>query len=163
MRNFVLKYRVLLVGGVGGHGEQITRVRRLLGNNFIYYLITEFGLKWEFPDQFTETYRVVDYHAPSRSKSICFFILAFFKAIKIITGFRPNACISTGPALALPVALACKLFGVKVLHIESWSRINSLSNTTRLLLKYSLVSRLYYQYEGSVLKDNRLASYCGHL
>jgi UDP-N-acetylglucosamine:LPS N-acetylglucosamine transferase len=59
--------------------------------------------------------------------------LAFFQALWILSKERPQIVISTGASVAIPFSWMGKLLGVKVVYIESWSRIKTRSGTGPLV------------------------------
>lgn len=153
--------KILLVAGIGGHGEQMKRLRRLLPFDNVS-IIAEPGLAWK-GDRFYYAPRVVDYQKSSKVKSLFNFLRVLMVAIKVCISFRPKLVISTGPALAVPVCAVAKIFGIKVVHIESWSRIGSISNTTKLIRRYNLADLTIYQYEDHILAGEEKCEYWGHL
>ncbi len=156
---------LLLVGGAGGHGEQLLRLRAQLrlGDTRVA-VVLERGTKWPYEDRVYYADRIVDYHKRSRWRSIKAFIAAMWMARSVFRQCEPKLVVSTGPGLAVPVCLVAKLFGrAEVVHIESWSRIRSISNTTRLLRHMRLADVVAYQYSNSVLAGKQGCEYWGHL
>ncbi|MEZ8879475.1 PssD/Cps14F family polysaccharide biosynthesis glycosyltransferase [Vibrio lentus] len=51
--------------------------------------------------------------------------------------------VTTGPGIGMFSAVICKLFGSKVIHIETWSRFNSRSLTGRCM--YLIADEFYIQ------------------
>lgn len=153
---------VLLVAGTGGHGEQLKRLRAIIKNRPVSVL-AENDLRWPYPDTVHTSDRVVDYHRFSRWRSFLAFVKTFKIARNVIANRKPGLIISTGPAIAVPVCLAARLMGVRVVHLESWSRIRTISNTTRLILRFRLADAVAYQYEDSILAGRKRCHYWGHL
>ena len=154
---------LLLVGGKGGHGEQLKRVRAQLAD-IRAAVILERGMKWRYLDRVYYTERVVDNRKRDRLRSVFAFMSGMKLSLKVMRECRPKLIVSTGPSLSVPVCLVARLFGgVQVIHIESWSRIRSISKTTRLLRMLRLVDVVAYQYPDSVLSGQRRCEYWGHL
>ena len=63
--------------------------------------------------------------------------LCGLQAFAILVRTRPSAVISTGPSVAVPVCAAAKLLRVKVIFIETGSRIHALSTTGRMLYRFA--------------------------
>lgn len=160
--NLYDEVQVLLVAGTGGHGEQLKRLRRLLPVRSAV-VIAEDNLSWDFPDEVVYCSRVVDYHKLSLLKSIASFLSAAGNTIRVVRSLKPKIVFSTGPALAVPVCLVCRLFRLRVIHIESWSRISSISNTTRIIRRLHLADTVVYQYPDSALSGESKCEYWGHL
>ena len=125
-------------------------------------VIAEHGLSWS-GDRFYYVPRVLDYQSRSRVKAAFNFVLVFYVSLKVFIAIRPSLLISTGPALSVPVCMAAKMFGIRVFHLESWSRIKSISNTTSLIMKFNLADNVGYQYVDSVLRGKPRCEYWGHL
>ena len=126
-------------------------------------VVTEKNLKWDFPDRVFYSPRVVDYHAPSFLDSAHNFIKAAFIGLRAVRQGKPKLVLSTGPAIAVPVCLVAKLIGITVVHIESWSRISTISNTTKFIRMLRIADVVVYQYKNSVLAGQRKCEYWGHL
>jgi UDP-N-acetylglucosamine:LPS N-acetylglucosamine transferase len=54
---------------------------------------------------------------------------------------RPDAVLTTGPAVAVPVCLMARLLGVSVVFVETGSRIHGLSSTGRFMRR---IASLYF-------------------
>lgn len=68
-----------------------------------------------------------------------------WEAFRIFRRERPKVLISTGAGLAVPLALVARLFGARVLFIETFCAISRPSLTGRLM--YWLAHRFLYQWE----------------
>lgn len=71
-------------------------------------------------------------------------IINIFEAIHLIMKYKPKVLISTGSSPAVWFGLIGKLFGVKVLYIESISRILSPSLTGKIM--YYIAHKMYIQW-----------------
>jgi len=79
----------------------------------------------------------------------------------ILLRTRPDAVITTGPALAVPVSLVAKLLGVRIFFIETGSRIHRLSATGRIM-RY-LADLFFVQWEDLLPAAPRRARFAGRL
>lgn len=62
------------------------------------------------------------------------FIMIFARALFTkLPNCKNQVYISFGPASSVPVIFALFLRGKKILHVESWSRFDTTSNTTKIL------------------------------
>ena len=66
-------------------------------------------------------------------------------ALAIVLADRPNVTVSTGALAAVPVMAWTKLFGGKVVYIESFAKISSPNLSGRLAYKFA--DRFYIQWE----------------
>jgi len=155
--------RVLAVLGGGGHSAQMFRLLELLGPNYEYsYMmattdaVSEGKITWKGP-----VYRVpmpFGKHTPHRNP-----IRAMRPILKqwiVLLRVRPKAILSTGANIAIPVSVFGRLMGVKVIHIETGSRIYTMSSTGKLM--YRIAHLFFVQWE-SLQKDYPKAIYAGRL
>jgi len=61
------------------------------------------------------------------------FIANFFQSLKIFLEEKPSVVVSTGADTAIPMCLIAKLFGKKVVFIESFCRVSSPSLSGRIM------------------------------
>ena len=50
---------------------------------------------------------------------------------------KPDVILTTGAAVAIPMCIIGKIFGKKVIYIESYARINSPNKTGKLIYKFA--------------------------
>jgi len=67
-------------------------------------------------------------------------ILSLFRVLR----YRPKVVISTGAHTAVPTCYFAKIFGGKIIYVESFARIRSPSLTGRML--YPIADRFYVQW-----------------
>jgi UDP-N-acetylglucosamine:LPS N-acetylglucosamine transferase len=131
------RLKLLFVMGEGGHSKECLRLIDLLGPAYAYAYILVHG------DEITASkitipgpiYRVIRPREKVHNlpKDIAKNILCALQALHILVRERPQAVISTGPAVAVPVAAMARLLRVKVIFIETGSRIHRLSTTGRMM------------------------------
>ena len=138
---------ILVVMGEGGHSKECLRLVDLLGADryrFSYLLVREDEVtasKLRVPGP---VYRVI---RPGCEKdrgvvgAMVKYPLCALQTAAHLLRSRPAAVITTGPAVAVPVSLVARLLGVRVLFVETGSRIHELSVTGKLM-RY--VADLYF-------------------
>lgn len=157
------KKHIVLVGGAGGHGEQLNRIRKYFSTATVT-VIGEPDLKWSFPeDTRINVDRVVDYHTSKKIQPLLKFASGLSKAYKALKGQHFDLLVSTGPSMAIPACIIAKLFGIKVVHIESWSRVGSISKTTKMIRLLNLADVVAYQYRDHALAGKKKCEFWGHL
>ncbi|RKF61727.1 UDP-N-acetylglucosamine transferase subunit alg14 [Erysiphe neolycopersici] len=86
------------------------------------------------------------------------------KCSKVAPGEFPDVIVANGPGTALIVILASyvirflgisPMWKMKVIYVESWARVKSLSLSGRLLLKLGLCDRFLVQWETLALNINK--------
>ena len=82
-----------------------------------------------------------DYYLMQTGLTDKFFIfkmmINFLKTLMIWFKERPDYVITTGAMVVLPMAFLAKLFGKKLIYIESFARVYDGSKTGKLLYKYA--------------------------
>src|SRR2546428_3992248 len=129
---------VLVVMGEGGHTKQCLRLVDLMGTadyRYSYVLVAEDSVSESKIHVPGPVYRIV---RPGCVKSGGLSRLAtvpwsMLQAGLLLRRVRPDAVVSAGPGVALPVCLAAKLVGARVIFVESCSRVRRLSLTGRLM------------------------------
>jgi len=155
--------KILVVLGDGGHSAQMFRLLELIGPNYEYnYMmamtdsVSEGKITWKGP-----VYRVpapLGKHAHHRSPIRA--IGSVLRQLIVLLRVRPKAILSTGANIAIPVSVFGRLMGVKVIHIETGSRIYTMSSTGKLM--YRIAHLFFVQWE-SLQKDYPKAIYAGRL
>jgi UDP-N-acetylglucosamine:LPS N-acetylglucosamine transferase len=64
-------------------------------------------------------------------------LLSTVQALLALLRARPGAIISAGPGPAVPASLLAKLLGIRVIYIETGSRIFSLSSSGKILYRFA--------------------------
>jgi beta-1,4-N-acetylglucosaminyltransferase len=156
---------VLIVMGEGGHTKQCLRLVDLMGSaayRYSYVLVAEDTVSESKIRVAGPVYRVV---RPGCVKSGGLSRLATvpwstFQAARLLWRIRPEAVVTAGPGVALPVCLAAKLMGAKIIFVESCSRVRGLSLTGRLM--GPLADLFFVQWEELLAAAPR-AVYAGRL
>ena len=73
---------------------------------------------------------------------------------------RPRAILSTGANIAAPISVFGWLMGVKVIHIETGSRVYTMSSTGKLMYR---IAHLFFVQWQPLQKDYPRAIYAGRL
>ncbi len=140
---------VLVVLGDGGHTAEMVRLLALLGPNYHYgYVITTGDQisegKIPFPGPIWRLTR-------PRAKDDPFWRAAWHlgrslvEAGWLLARLRPAAVLGSGPAILVPLAIFGKLWGAKIIFVETGSRVSQLSLTGRMMLR--LADQFFVQWE----------------
>ena len=129
--------KILVLLGEGGHTKEILILVDLLGPAYRYeYVITA-----QDPLSEAKIHHAGPIHRVVRPRSKDESILAAAghvlrcagQALAILRRSRPDALLTSGPALAVPFAFWARLLGVCVIFVETGSRVRQLSLTGRLM------------------------------
>jgi len=87
-------------------------------------------------------------------------IKTFFQTIKILSKEKPDVIISTGAGVAIPACYIGRLFGSKIIFIESYSRVTKPSLSGRLAKP---ISNLFFVQWPQLKEKYRNSIYAGRL
>ncbi len=136
------KKKICLAASSGGHFEQILMLKPLL-EKYDGFILTE-KTKYEIEVEDVRVRYVMQVNRKEWNGWLKV-ILNTFISLWIIIKERPNVVICTGVMAMIPMCLLVKLFGGKLIYIESFAKISSPTETGRLL--YRFVDRFYVQWE----------------
>ena len=155
--------RTLVVLGDGGHTIQILRLVELLGPDYEYHYmmsasdrISEAKIKWRGP-----VYRVpLPLGKYSDGRGLGRALRASSRQLSVFLRVRPAVILSMGANIAVPISVIGRVMGAKVIHVESASRVYSISATGKLMYR---VAHLFFVQWESLQKDYPKAIYAGRL
>jgi UDP-N-acetylglucosamine:LPS N-acetylglucosamine transferase len=115
---------------MGGHLEEVACLKEIAKDG-TSFLLTEKGGFQEI--SFCDKTRHV-LQINRKEKTFIFkFIALFFESLAIFMQERPDCIISTGALATFPICVIAKLFGKKVIYIESFARVDAPSLTGKLM------------------------------
>ena len=132
------KKNVLFISSTGGHLDELMQLKPMF-EKYNYYIVTEktksnIGLKKKFPKK-------INFLAYGTKKNMLIypFLLLFnsFKSLYIYIKTRPKFIISTGAHTAGPMCLIAKIFGSKIIYIETFANSKTKSVTGKLVYKFA--------------------------
>lgn len=156
--------KLLIVLGGGGHTTQMLKLADLLGPDYEYHylLVKEVDFSEDRIKRKGQTHKVRRPHGRHESvfASIANSVIAFAQIAIILLNVRPSAVIGCGPAVSVLVSVAGKLVGAKAIHVESGSRVSTLSLSGKIM--YHIANLFFVQWPS--LQDKYLkAIYVGRL
>ncbi len=136
------KKKICLAASSGGHYEQLLMLKPLLDKYDGFILTEKTAYKSEVNGARSRYVLQVN-----REEWACLprLIVNAFISLKIYIKERPNVIICTGVLAMIPMCLIVKLFGGKLIYIESFAKITSPTKTGRLL--YKVADRFFVQWE----------------
>lgn len=130
--------KICIVSSVGGHLTEVRQLQPAYAAYDHFYVLNDQALLP--PDMVGNTYTIAHSERDWR------FFLNLWEAYRILRRERPNVIISTGAGPVVPFALVGRtLFGVKVIFVETITKIHEPSLTGRIM-RY-LANHLFYQWE----------------
>lgn len=153
------KSDVMFISSVGGHLTQMLELKSLF-NKYSYVLITEYT---DVTNGLKEKYNVSYLPYCSRNQKYTYpFILLWncIKSLYYIIKYNPQVIITTGANTAAAMCCLGKLFGKKVIFIESYAKRTSPTITGKFIYKLHAYTTFIVQWEG-MLKYYPKAVYWG--
>jgi UDP-N-acetylglucosamine:LPS N-acetylglucosamine transferase len=148
--------KLCLVCSHGGHMVQMTRLLDAI-NDFNYFFIT---FKSEGTNHLENAYFVKFEGWDTRGKLLL--IKTILISFKILIKEKPNIIITTGAGeIAVPFCYVGKLLGIRIIYIESFSRITTPSAAGRLI--YPIADLFLVQWNSLLKKYGRKAKYWGQV
>ncbi len=156
--------KLMIVLGSGGHTKEMIRLVDLLGPEYEYsYLVCADD---ELSPQKIRTPGAV--YGVIRPRLLNIGVLTIGlrtlwsagQAFVALLRARPYAIISTGPGIAVPACVLARFLGIKVIYIETGSRVFALSTSGKILFRFA--NLFIVQWE-ELLASHPDAIYAGRL
>ena len=153
------KKKVLFISSTGGHLNELMQLKPMF-DNYDYHIITEktksnISLKDKFPKRLN----FLVYGTKDKKLVYPFkFIYNIFKSLILFIKIRPKYIVTTGTHTAVPICYIGKLFGTKIIFIETFA--NSKTKTLSGKMIYPIANLFIVQWE-SMLKLYPKAVYGG--
>lgn len=134
--------RICLCSSSGGHFEQLMMLKPLT-EEYDSFIVTE-KLDYEVKAGSLPVKYVL---AINRTDKLFFFKFLYniIKSFFIVLNNRPDFIISTGALAAVPMMAWTKIFGGKVIYIESFAKINTPNISGKITYKFA--DQFYIQWE----------------
>ena len=135
------KKKVLFISSTGGHLEELTQLKSMF-EKYDYYIVTEktksnLSLKNKYPKRVS--YLIYGSYTTFSKKILYPFklLLNCFKSLFIYIKVRPKYIVSTGAHTAGPMCLIGKIFGSKIIFIETFANSKTKSKTGSIVYKFA--------------------------
>ena len=138
----MIKKKICFAASTGGHFEQLMMLKPLM-EKYDSFIITE-KTKYSVKKDSIKTYYLKQVNRKELIVPI-YIIINFFISLYIFIKEKPDYIITTGVLAIIPMAIIIKLFGKKLIYIESFAKISSPTMTGKFLYKYA--DRFYVQWE----------------
>lgn len=151
--------KVLFISSIGGHLSELLKLEPVF-EKYNYHIITEKGVCTEYLKARYEN-RVSYLPYCTRSKIFSYIFIYFYLILKTVILFiriNPEIIITTGTHTAVPMCYIGKLFGRKIIYIESKANINKKTLTGKII--YPIADLFIVQWK-NMLKFYPKAIYVG--
>jgi UDP-N-acetylglucosamine:LPS N-acetylglucosamine transferase len=133
--------RIMVTLGEGGHSTEMLTLVDMLGEgiSFSYLIvhddpISEGKIKRPGPVCRVRRPRDKDHHL---LRDVGRSLQSAWEAWRALRRIRPHAILSSGPSMAVPACVMAKLMGVRVIFVETSSRVTFLSLTGRIVYRFA--------------------------
>ncbi len=129
--------RVMFVSSTGGHLNELLQLKSLF-KKYDYTLVTETGKNnKELKNKYDNVYYLL-YGTKDHMATYPFILLAnCFICLFIYLKRRPDYIVTTGAHVGGVMALIGKIFGSKVIYVETFANIHTKTITGRLVYKFA--------------------------
>lgn len=126
--------RVMFISSTGGHFNELMQLKSLF-NKYDYHIVTEKDkVTLNLKNEYKEKISYLVYGTRSHLfKYIFQFIYNCLKTIILYFKYRPNYIVTTGTHTAGPMCYLGKIFGSKIIYIETFANRNSKTATGKLI------------------------------
>lgn len=138
------KKRVMFISSVGGHLTQMLQLKDIF-DDYNYVLVTE---KTDVTKDMKNKYNTEFLVYGSRQyifQYIFKFTFNILKSIYLFAKYRPKVVVTTGVHTAVPMCYIARLFGRKVIFIESFAKRTSPTLSGRMV--YPIATTFVVQWE----------------
>ena len=154
-----MKKKVIFISSTGGHFSELMMLKPIF-DSYDYHLVTEktsstISLKSEYGKRMH--YLVFG----TRVHKVRYFIKTVyntFKSLCIFIKIRPKAIITTGAHTCMPMCIIGKLFGAKIIFIETYANVYTPTKSGKFIYKFA--DKFFVQWE-DMLKVYPNATYIG--
>ena len=133
--------KICFAASSGGHFDQLMMLRPLMEQHDSF-IVTE-KTAYETNVQGIKMYYMVQVNREEIS-CVLKLLVNTFKSLRLYFAEKPDVIICTGVLAMIPLCLICKLFGKKLVFIESFAKVTSPTRSGRLL--YHFADQFYVQW-----------------
>ncbi|MDJ0572350.1 MAG: PssD/Cps14F family polysaccharide biosynthesis glycosyltransferase [Pleurocapsa sp. MO_192.B19] len=132
--------KILLISSTGGHFNALQKLHSFWRKHECCWVT----FKTNSTELLLDGEKVYWAYGPT-NRNIPNLLRNLYLAYKIIQEEKPQLVMSTGAGVAVPFIILAKFLGIKTAFIESFTRVQELSLSARLVLPF--LDKLYVQWE----------------
>lgn len=138
VRGFKMKKRVMFISSCGGHLTELLKLSSCF-DKYDYHLITEYNKSTTFmKDKYPHNINYLLYGTRHNMLLYPFILLInSFISLYYYIIYRPQFIVTTGTHTAGPMCCIGKIFGSKIIYIETFANIHTKTATGRLIYKFA--------------------------
>ena len=133
-----MKKKVLFISSCGGHLNELMQLKKCF-DKYDYHIITE---KNESTKEMKKEYNnKISYLVYGTKKHMLIYpfvlLINSFKSLFYFIKYHPKYIVTTGTHTAGPMCCIGKLFGSKIIYIETFANMNTKTKTGSLIYKFA--------------------------
>ena len=159
-----MEKKIIYISSMGGHLKELLALKKSM-KHFKSYIVTE---KTDATSFLKDLQKIENnksanncnndndiffeevYYLPYGTKKNIFkyfiiFLMMIFKSIYILLKIRPKAIVTTGTHTAVPICYIGKIFGVKIVYIETFANITTKTLAGKII--YPIADKFIVQWE----------------
>ncbi|NBI07033.1 PssD/Cps14F family polysaccharide biosynthesis glycosyltransferase [Senegalia massiliensis] len=137
------KTKYLFTSSAGGHYAQLKSLINKI-NVDDYLVLTE---RTKIKQKSSNKIKFLLYGSTDEFHYILKLIYNFIKSLIIFIKYRPRYIISTGVHSTIPIIIIGKIFGSKIIYIESYAKVYTGTRTGKFIYKYKLYDYFFVQWK----------------
>lgn len=159
-----MEKKIIYISSMGGHLKELLALKKSM-KHFKSYIVTEKTDATSFLKDLQKTKNNKStnncnndndiffeevYYLPYGTKKNIFkyfiiFLMMIFKSIYILLKIRPKAIVTTGTHTAVPICYIGKIFGVKIVYVETFANITTKTLAGKII--YPIADKFIVQWE----------------
>jgi len=147
--------KICLAASAGGHLTQMLRLMDAFEDHDVFFVT----IKAKSSENLSNACYLRDTAGPTKIHMIFNMVIVAIQSLRIILRERPRVIVSTGADVTIPICYIGKFFGVKIIFIESLSRLTSKSGAGKII--YPITDLFLVQWESLLGKYGKKAKYWG--
>lgn len=130
--------KVMFISSTGGHFNELMQLKPLF-KKYDYHIVTEKDVITEgFKEEYKDKISYLLYGTRAHMfKYIFQFTYNCFKTVYLYFKIKPKYIVTTGTHTAGPMCVLGKIFGSKIIYIETFANRNTKTATGRLIYKFA--------------------------
>lgn len=133
--------KICFAASAGGHFEQLLMLKPLMKKHDSFVITEETGYRAVIEEE--QMYYMKQVNRKEKDFIFCM-LVNLFRSIKIYRKEKPDVVITTGVLAMIPMCLIAKLYGKKLIYIESFAKVRSATKTGKLM--YMFADQFYVQW-----------------
>ena len=133
-----MKKRVMFISSTGGHFNELLQLKPLF-DKYDYHIVTEKDKMTEsFKEEYKEKISYLLYGTRAHMfKYIFQFLINCFLTVFLFIKIRPKYIVTTGTHTAGPMCILGKIFGSKIIYIETFANRHTKTATGKIVYKFA--------------------------